>query len=158
MAGITERNQQKIELANSGFSMRYIDEWQPKTTLYRHKPSLSVGGAVNEEVGTSVIGVPGNPDYVLRKAKIGLFPWKPGVSCDCKWCKESYKEPEPEPEPELEPKDGYEGTHFTPDIICPFCHQNVKNHTKGCIGKRFSYTSNDKSENFERLRKLYKNR
>ncbi len=101
MAGITERNQQKIELANSGFSMRYIDEWQPKTTLYRHKPSLSVGGAVNEEVGTSVIGVPGNPDYVLRKAKIGLFPWKPGVSCDCKWCKESYKEPEPEPEPEV---------------------------------------------------------
>ena len=67
-------------------------------------------------------------------------------------------EPEPEPEPELEQENDYEGSHFTPDIICPFCHQNVKNHSKGCIGKRFSHTSKDKSENFERLRKLYKNR
>ena len=98
MAGITERNQQKVELANNGFSMRYIDEWQPKTTLYRHKPSLNVEGEVVMDTGTPVTGVPGNPDYVLRKAKIGLFPWKPGVSCDCKWCKDSYVEPVPEPE------------------------------------------------------------
>ena len=98
MAGITERNQQKVELANNGFSMRYIDEWQPKTTLYRHKPSLNVQGVVVMDTGTPVTGVPGNPDYVLRKAKIGLFPWKPGVSCDCKWCKDSYVEPVPEPE------------------------------------------------------------
>ncbi len=67
-------------------------------------------------------------------------------------------EPEPEPEPELEQKNDYEGSHFTPDIICPFCHQNVNKHTRNCIGKRFSYTSKDKSENFERLKKLYKNR
>ena len=98
MAGITERNQQKMELVNSGFSMRYIDEWQPKTVLYRHKASLNVQGEVVRDVGTTLTGVPGNPDYVLRKAKIGLFPWKPGVSCDCKWCKDSYVEPEPEPE------------------------------------------------------------
>ena len=98
MAGITERNQQKMELVNSGFSLRYIDEWQPKTTLYRHKPSLNVEGEVVMDIGTPLIGVPGNPDYVLRKARIGMFPWKPGVSCDCKWCKDSYKEPEPEPE------------------------------------------------------------
>ena len=98
MAGITERNQQKMELVNSGFSLRYIDEWQPKTTLYRHKPSLNVEGVVIDKVGTPLTGVPGNPDYVLRKAGIGMFPWKPGVSCDCKWCKDSYKEPEPEPE------------------------------------------------------------
>ena len=98
MAGITERNQQKVELANSGFSMRYIDEWQPKTVLYRHKASLNVQGEVVRDVGTALTGVPGNPDYVLRKAKIGLFPWKPGVSCDCKWCKDSYVEPVPEPE------------------------------------------------------------
>ena len=98
MAGITERNMQKVELANNGFSMRYIDEWQPKTTLYRHKPSLNVEGEVVMDTGTPVTGVPGNPDYVLRKAKIGLFPWKPGVSCDCKWCKDSYVEPVPEPE------------------------------------------------------------
>ena len=89
---------QKVELANNGFSMRYIDEWQPKTTLYRHKPSLNVEGEVVMDTGTPVTGVPGNPDYVLKKAKIGLFPWKPGVSCDCKWCKDSYVEPVPEPE------------------------------------------------------------
>ena len=98
MADITERNKQKIELVNSGFSLKYIDEWQAKTVLYRHKASLNVQGEVVRDVGTALTGVPGNPDYVLRKAKIGLFPWKPGVSCDCKWCKDSYVEPAPEPE------------------------------------------------------------
>ena len=63
---------------------------------------------------------------------------------------------EPEPEPEQTTENG--PNHFTPDIICPFCHQNVKQHAKGCIGKRFSYTAKDRSKNFERLRKLYKNR
>ena len=87
-----------MELVNTGFSMRYIDEWQAKTVLYRHKASLNVQGEVVRDVGTALTGVPGNPDYVLRKAKIGLFPWKPGVSCDCKWCKDSYVEPVPEPE------------------------------------------------------------
>jgi hypothetical protein len=61
---------------------------------------------------------------------------------------------EPEPEPDTE----HEGSHFTPDVICPFCHQNVKKHAKDCIGKRFTYTAKDRSENSERLRKLYKNR
>jgi hypothetical protein len=89
MAGITERNQQKIELANTGFSMKYIDEWQPKTVLYRHKASLNVQGEVVRDVGTTVEGVPGNPDYVLRKSKIGLFPWKPNETCECKWCSEA---------------------------------------------------------------------
>jgi hypothetical protein len=61
-----------------------------------------------------------------------------------------------ESEPEQEPE--YEGSHYTPDIICPFCHQNVKQHTKDCIGKRFAHTAKDRAENSERLRKLYKNR
>ena len=98
MVGITERNKQKVELANNGFSMRYIDEWQPKTTLYRHKASMNTQGEMVRDVGTTILGVPGNPDYVLRKAKIGLFPWKPSESCECKWCRESYVEPQPEPE------------------------------------------------------------
>ena len=89
MVGITERNQQKLELTNAGFTLRYIDEWQPKTTLYRHKASYTVDGNLSEPVGSTTKGVPGNPDYVLRKAKIGLFPWKPGDQCDCQWCKES---------------------------------------------------------------------
>ena len=90
MAGITERNAQRVELANSGFTMDYIDEWQPKTTLYRHKASLTVGGEISQGVGTAVRQVPGNPDYVLKKAKIGLFPWKPSSECDCQWCGESF--------------------------------------------------------------------
>ena len=88
MAGVKERNQQKIELANAGFTLRYIDEWQPKTTLYRHKPSYNVDGEITEDIGSSVHGVPGSPDYVLRKAKIGLFPWQPSEGCTCKWCVE----------------------------------------------------------------------
>jgi hypothetical protein len=86
MAGITERNKQKNELASIGFSLKYIDEWQPKTTLYRHKPSYSVSGEIAADVGTSVKGVPGNPDYVLKKSRIGLFPWQPSETCTCKWC------------------------------------------------------------------------
>ena len=86
MVGITERNQQKQELVGAGFSLRYIDEWMPKTTLYRHKASYDGAGNVSEDIGTIVKGVPGNPDYVLLKAKIGLFPWTPGESCECQWC------------------------------------------------------------------------
>ena len=88
MAGITERNKQKLELVNNGFSLGYMDEWQPKVTLYRHKANYSVGGRIDQEVGTTVQGVPGNPDYVLRKAKIGLFPWPPSDDCECQWCTE----------------------------------------------------------------------
>ena len=86
MVGITERNQQKLELTNLGFSLKYIDESPAKTTLYRHKPSYDVSGVVAEGIGTTVKGVPGNPDYVLRKAKIGLFPWVPSEKCKCQWC------------------------------------------------------------------------
>jgi hypothetical protein len=86
MVGITERNKMKNELAGIGYSLKYIDEWQPKTTLYRHKPSYSVSGKISEDVGTTVNGVPGNPDYVLRKSKIGLFPWPPSDTCECEWC------------------------------------------------------------------------
>ena len=86
VTGITERNKMKTALVNVGYSMKYIDDWQPKTTLYRHKEACNVDGDVTDAVGTSVLNVPGSPDYVLRKAKIGLFPWMPGDSCECKWC------------------------------------------------------------------------
>ena len=94
MVGISERNKQKVELVNQGFSLRYIDEWQPKVTLYRHKASMNTQNEVVREIGTTVKGVPGNPDYVLRKSKIGLFPWKPGEECKCKWCREGDWSPE----------------------------------------------------------------
>ena len=51
-----------------------------------------------------------------------------------------------------------EGSHYIPDIICPFCHQNVKQHKDGCVGKRFAHTAKDRAENTKRLRELYKNR
>ena len=77
MAGITERNRQKSELANIGYSLKYIDEWQPKIVLYRHAASLNAQGEVIRDIGTTVSGVPGNPDYVLRKSS---------ESCECEWC------------------------------------------------------------------------
>ena len=88
VTGITERNKLKQELSGLGYSMSYINDWQPKTTLYRHKPSYHIDGSVCDKVGTAVHNVPGSPDYVLRKAKIGLFVWKPGDQCECKWCKD----------------------------------------------------------------------
>ena len=97
MVGITERNQQKRDLVNIGYSMKYIDDWQPKATLYRHKPSYNVSGEVAEDVGSTIKVVPGNPDYVLRKAKIGLFTWAPGESCECQWCAETSTERSEEP-------------------------------------------------------------
>ena len=89
VTGITERNKIKAELTGLGYSMKYIDDWQPKTTLYRHREACNDEGNVTDAVGTSVSNVPGNPDYVLRKSKIGLFPWAPSESCECQWCAEA---------------------------------------------------------------------
>jgi hypothetical protein len=63
-------------------------EWPPKTTLYRHKPGYNIDGEIVFEVGTTVVNVPGNPDYVLPKSRIGLFPWPPSSTCKCRWCAE----------------------------------------------------------------------
>ena len=100
MAGITERNKMKDELIDLGYSMRYIDEWQPKTRLYRHKAAYNADGAIMEGVGTFVDNVPGSPDYVMRKAKIGLYTWPPTDSCTCKWCMDNRKPSDPVPSEE----------------------------------------------------------
>ena len=86
VTGITERNKMKTELAGIGYSLKYIDEWQPKTTLYRHKPAYTVEGGIAKDIGTAVTNVPGSPDYVLKKSKIGLFQWPPSETCECQWC------------------------------------------------------------------------
>ena len=88
MVGITDRNKQKTDLASIGYSLGWIDEPRSKITMYRHKPSYSVSGKISEDVGTMVSGIPGSPDYVLRKSKIGLFEWPPSDTCECKWCQE----------------------------------------------------------------------
>ena len=54
-----------------------------------------------------------------------------------------------EPEPEEPVEDG--PSHFTPDIICPFCHHNVKKHKEGCIGKRFPKSAKDREENRQKI-------
>ena len=113
MVGITEYNKMKNELIGLGYSLKYIDEWQPKTILYRHKPSYFAEGGIADEVGTFIENVPGNPDYVMRKAKIGLFTWPPSNTCECRWCVsadpsrsiggetvEAINDPPPEEEPE----------------------------------------------------------
>lgn len=92
MVEMTKRNQQKQELISSGFSAQYVDEWPPKTRLYRHTPSYNVAGEITDEVGTSMGNVPGSPDYVLAKRKIGLFPWPPSNECECRWCTERASE------------------------------------------------------------------
>jgi hypothetical protein len=125
MTNISERNHQKNELASLGYSLKYIDEWSPKITLYRHKPAYNQDGLIVEEVGTFVKGVPGEPSYVLRKAKIGLFPWRPNEGCTCQWCQARQAEgaakaevaqvaeaaPEP-PTPETGTGKGVLGPHF----------------------------------------------
>jgi hypothetical protein len=94
---ITERNKLKQELAGLGYSLKYIDEWAPKTRLYRHKASYNVEGEVMDEVGTYMDNVPGNPDYVQKKARIGLFTWKPGPECNCEWCTASLDKSDEKP-------------------------------------------------------------
>lgn len=76
------------ELVAQGFSWEYLDEWQPKTTLYRHAPGLDTKGDMVFPVGTEIKGVPGNPDYVLRKARLGMYPYPPNSTCPCRWCAE----------------------------------------------------------------------
>ena len=87
VTGITERNKMKTELAGIGYSLKYINDWQPKITFYRHKPSYNVEGEMTDDIGTSIPNLPGNPSYVLRKSKMGLFQWPPSDTCECQWCK-----------------------------------------------------------------------
>jgi len=77
-----ERTDLRQELVSSGYSWEYIDEWPAKTTLYWHRDN----GV--KAVGSTVSGVPGNPDYVSRKARIGLLQWPPSEACTCRWCVE----------------------------------------------------------------------
>ena len=88
MVSFRDRKQTREELVGAGYSWEYLDTWQPKTVLYRHADGLNVDGDVVHPYGSTVEGVPGNPDYVLSKAKIGFFPYPPNEHCNCKWCVE----------------------------------------------------------------------
>ena len=92
----SERTALRDELVSQGYSWEYIDEWQPKITLYRHRELKNPNGEIASEVGTKIEGLPGNPDYVTKKAKRGLLQWPPSASCECQWCQESFKAPKVE--------------------------------------------------------------
>ena len=87
--GTRERIQLRDELTSQGYHWNYIDEWQPKVTLYRHRALVSPSGDVVSQVGTALPNLPGNPDYVSKKTRIGLFTWPPSDSCQCRWCRAS---------------------------------------------------------------------
>ena len=89
-----ERTALREELVSQGYSWKYIDEWQPKVTLYRHRELTNLSGETVSPVGAALVNLPGSPDYVSRKARLGLFPWKPGTNCTCRWCAKDRPEQE----------------------------------------------------------------
>ena len=94
MVSYKDRGEMRKELVGAGYSWEYLDGWQPKTTLYRHADGLNIEGDIVFPYGSTVDGVPGNPDYVLKKAKIGFLPYPPNEHCVCRWCVERKLETE----------------------------------------------------------------
>ena len=89
--GTKERTELRDKLVSQGYDWKYIDEWQPKVTLYRHCPVYSPSGAEASPRGTAIHNLPGNPDYVHKKGRIWLFTWPPSDTCTCRWCVEESK-------------------------------------------------------------------
>ena len=102
MVNLSDRQRMRQELVAQGYSWEYVDEWQPKTTLYRHAPGLDIDGNEVFPVGSAIKGVPGSPDYVLRKSRIGMFPFLPGDTCECRWCSANRVNVEVTEEPKIE--------------------------------------------------------
>ena len=100
----SERTEIRDELSRAGYAWKYIDEWQPKVTLYRHKEMENSKGDVVSKVGTKLENLPGNPDYVNRKAKQGLLAWAPSDGCTCRWCAERKEKQQPESSTQEESK------------------------------------------------------
>lgn len=86
MVTTKERTKLREELVSQGYSWEYVDEWQPKITLYRHAPIMSEQGKVIRPFGSKAENLPGNPDYVKRKARLGMLPYPPSEGCSCRWC------------------------------------------------------------------------
>ena len=62
MVNLSDRQRMRQELVAQGYSWEYVDEWQPKTTLYRHAPGLDIQGNEVFPVGSPIKGVPGSPE------------------------------------------------------------------------------------------------
>ena len=88
MITTADRVPMKAELVANGYAWNYLDTWQPKITLYRHAPGLTVTGELAFPVGTPLPQLPGEPSYVLKMARNGMLPYPPTGTCECRWCVE----------------------------------------------------------------------
>ena len=86
MITTADRVPMKAELVANGYAWNYLDTWQPKITLYRHAPGLTVTGELAFPVGTPLPQLPGEPGYVLKMARNGMLPYPPTENCECRWC------------------------------------------------------------------------
>ena len=124
-----ERTELRNELVGQGYSWEYVDEWQPKTSLYLHAPKLNAQGDVVKAAGTKVENLPGSPDYVLGKARIGMLPYPPSSTCECRWCAIYNAQAEVKTESE-------DGKVEEESVVCQDCGENVYALTKaGALSK-----------------------
>ena len=124
-----ERTDLRKELVGQGYSWEYVDEWQPKTTLYLHAPRLNEQGDVVKPAGSKVETLPGRPDYVLGKARIGMLPYPPSSTCECRWCAIYNAQAEVKTESE-------DGKVEEESVVCQDCGDSVSALTKaGALSK-----------------------
>jgi len=123
MVTTRERTQLREELVGQGYSWEYIDGWQPKITLYRHAEKLNPSKEVVSQIGSKVENLPGNPDYVLRKARQGLLPYPPSDTCECRWCEARSVGVEPV-------ADEDKGEVEQETVLCQDCGEEVSALTK----------------------------
>ena len=83
-----ERSELKRELAKMGIKGDYLNGWQPREDLWRHKPGLNNFGKEVFRAGAVVANQPSLWDHKLRMAVRGILPWKPNALCQCKACRE----------------------------------------------------------------------
>jgi len=122
MVTTRERTQIREELVSQGYSWEYVDGWQPKITLFRHTPLMNLSNEIVSPVGSKVDNLPGSPDYVLRKARLGMLPYPPGDTCECRWCVATKVKVEPSKESEdTEPQES---------VMCQDCGEEVFALTK----------------------------
>ena len=105
MVNLSDRQRMRQELVAVGFAWEYIDS-----------------GEETFPVGSSIKGVPGSPDYVLKKARLGMFPFLPSDTCECRWCKARSVNVEIPTEPKkVEPQE---------TVMCQECGEEVSAVTK----------------------------
>lgn len=83
-----ERSRLKEELGKLGIQGDYLESWQRREDLWRHRPQLNISGIESKPAGTVVPNQPSDMDHKYRLAVRGVLPWKPSRACACKACRE----------------------------------------------------------------------